>query len=243
MKVWMLLCIAAPAVAQPAFIVASVKPAEPGKPVVAINDARLTLTSVTLKSLIGRAYAVKDFQVAGPDWISSLAYNVEATMPPATPDPVVAQMLQSLLADRFQLQLKRSTQETPVYALVVGKNGPKLKPAQGSETSTAWKGGLKATALTAQQLCNLLGKMLNRPVVDQTGLTGTYDIAFEFTPDPTLSPAMSKMAAEAAMAGRDSMDSSIFTAVQEQLGLRLEPRKLPMDKLIVESALKVPTEN
>jgi uncharacterized protein (TIGR03435 family) len=243
MKAWMLFCLAGPVFAQPAFTVASVRPVEPGKPIVAIDAGRVSLNAVTLKALIVRAYGVKDFQVTGPDWISNSSYRVEATMPPGTPDTVVSQMLQGLLAERFQLKLQRGTKEMPVYALIPGKNGPKLKPAEVSERNGASKGGLKATGLNAQQLCNLLGKLLDRPVVDQTGLSGTYDIALEFTPDPTLSPAMSKMEAEVAMRGRESAGSSIFTAVQEQLGLRLEPRRMPTDTLVVESALRVPTEN
>ena len=85
----MLLCLALPALGQPAFTVASVKPIEPGKQTVTIDGGRVSFTAVTLKTLIGRAYSVKDYQVTGPDWISNATYKVEATMPPDTPVTVV----------------------------------------------------------------------------------------------------------------------------------------------------------
>jgi uncharacterized protein (TIGR03435 family) len=245
MKLPMLLFVAAPVFCQQAFTVASVKPSGPGnfKPVVSIDPGRVSLTGVTFESLITRAYGVKYYQVTGPDWISNGHYDVVATMPPDTPPDAVWQMLQTLLAERFQLKLRRTTQEMPVYAVVTAKGGPKLKPAEGGETSARFAiGRIEARNVTIGGLANLIGKMLDRPIVDQTELQGAYDITLEFAPDATLGPGMAKMTAEMAASRTEAAGPSLFTAF-EQLGLRLEPRKLPTEMLVVESALKTPTEN
>lgn len=244
MKPLLLLCLAIPAFGQPAFTVASVKPAEFRKPSITVDPGRVTFQSVTLKTLITRAYSVKDYQVRGPEWISNSAYDVQATMPPDTPEATTWQMLQTLVKERFQVELRRAPEEMSVYALVPGKNGPKLKPGAGGEPNIAYRGGaMQAKNAGMQRLVNLLGAMVDRPVVDQTGLTGTYDFTLAFTPDATMGPGAKKMSLELEMSKTESAGGSIFTAVQEQLGLKLEPRKAPVDVLTVEKALKVPVEN
>jgi uncharacterized protein (TIGR03435 family) len=244
MRLLLLLCLSISAFCQPAFTVASVKPGEQAKPMVMVDPGRLTLNNITLQSLITRAYGVKFYQVSGPDWTANNTYSIAASMPADTPEATVWQMLQTLLTERFQLKIQHTTREMPVYAIVPAKGGPKLKPAEGGELSVHFTGGgLTAKNATLEQLGNLLGKMVDRPIVNQTELPGKYDFTLTFTPDAMLGPGMSKLSAELGASKTESTGPSIFTAFQEQLGLKLDPRKAPIEIFVVESALKVPTEN
>jgi uncharacterized protein (TIGR03435 family) len=145
-------------------------------------------------------------------------------------------MLQILLADRFQLKAHIEKRQTPVYALVVGKGGPKLSPP--SETGHGLHGVngrnqfLETDSITMEDLANEIwnGFISDRPVIDRTGLTGSYKLRIEATPE--------------FRTNRDPQpdDLSIFTAVQEQLGLKLEPTAAPVDIVVIDSAKK-PSEN
>ena len=247
MKPLLVLCLAIPAFAQPEFTVASLKLTEflPDKrPIVKIDPGRINLTGLTLQALIGRAYSVKDYQVKGTDPVLRERYTILATMPPDTPEPVIWQMLQRLLADRLQLQFRRAPEEMAVYALVPAKNGSKLKPGTGGEPNVAFRGGaIQAKNTDMARFANLLGVMVDRPVVDASGLVGTYDFYLSFTPDAMLGPGMKKMRVEMELSNTEGAGGSIFTALQEQLGLKLEPREAPVEVLTVEKALKVPVEN
>jgi uncharacterized protein (TIGR03435 family) len=239
-------CLAACAFGQPSFTVASVNAspaAEGSKPVILVDPGRISFSNVSLKTMITRAYSVKDYQVTGPGWIGSDRFIVTATMPPDTPQATVWQMLQTLLAERFQMKIRRTTQELPVYALVAGKTPLKLAKAEGGEPSIRFsRSGLQAKNTSMANLANLLGALLDRPVVDQTELAGTYDLTLDFAPDPSLGPAMAKMTAEMAQTGAEASGPSIFTGLQ-QIGLKAEPRKAPVEMITVESASRVPTEN
>lgn len=247
MKPLLVLCLAMPALCQPSFTVASVRITEmlPDKrPIVLINPGRIQLTGLTLQTLVARAYSVKDYQVKGPGPLLLERYTIAATLPPETPEPVVWQMLQTLLAERLQLKLRRAPEEMAVYALVPAKNGPKVKAVEGGTPSLRFKGGeVHARATTMTALTNVLGAMVDRPVVDQTGLTGSYDFNLAFSPDAMLGPGMQKMSVEMELTKSDAAGGSIFTALQEQLGLKLEARKAPVEVLTIESVLKTPIEN
>jgi uncharacterized protein (TIGR03435 family) len=136
----------------PPFEVASVKPAPP--PVggynssMSTNPGRLTATNVTIQTLMARAYAVKDYQIAGPEWLNTELYTITASMPPdTTPDDLLL-MMQRLLADRFQLAFHREMRDMPVYELVQLKTGAKLKPVELGKGSTSMcPGQLTATAV------------------------------------------------------------------------------------------------
>jgi uncharacterized protein (TIGR03435 family) len=122
--------------APPAFEVASVKPAPPpteGKFMVQMggDPGMVDYKNVSLKTLIARAYEMKDYQVSGPDWLDSARFDVVAKIPPNTSPGQVPMMLQTLLAERFKLTAHREQKVMPAYAMVVGKNGPKLKPLEG----------------------------------------------------------------------------------------------------------------
>ncbi len=227
----------------PSFEVASIKPHP--EPITFSADAmargsRVTATASTLLDLITDAYGVRYDQISGgPGWIKSDHYDLAAKAEgegPITKDQL-RQMLQSLLADRFQLKIHRETRETPVYDLVVAKNGPKLK--QVSPDADGRMGGVIANSSgmhltqskgTMEQLAHWLsGNGAGRPVFDKTGLTGFYAYTLDWVRADRIPDS-------------DSNVPSIFNAVQEQLGLKLESAKGPIKVIIVDRAEK-PSEN
>jgi uncharacterized protein (TIGR03435 family) len=142
-------------------------------------------------------------------------------------------LLQSLLADRFHLQIHRDMKEMPVYALVPGKNGPKLKPSlpDAKASASARSGPVNAimfSKASMAQFASTLSGFADRPVLDKTGLTGAYDLKLQWSDD--------------SQAAQDSGAPSLFTAVQEQLGLKLEAQRSPVEVLIIDQAER-PTEN
>ena len=154
-------------------------------------------------------------------------------------------MLQALMKDRFQLKVHKETKEMPVYELVVEKNGPKLVPSTSAEQQfrpgngslTIKKGGMAALAAW-------LSRDLGRVVIDKTSLGGEYDYKLEWTSDPGEGgPESIGQPPEAPRPHVDTNGPSIFTALQEQLGLKLEPRKFPIQTVVVDHVERVPTEN
>ncbi|HXE64027.1 MAG TPA: TIGR03435 family protein [Bryobacteraceae bacterium] len=240
---------------------ASIKPSDPALckdyPVIDGHGLRYDLTCVRTKYLIQIAYSVKDFQILdAPGWLDADRYNiaVKVSSGDSVPDKPVTEltdaerqaggerlraMLRSLLADRFQLKTHRETRESPIYVLTVARSGVRLR----SSTSDI-SGGLRAgrgvlagshtdIAFFAQTLAQIVG----RPVVDQTGLGGKYDFELKWTPD------MSAAAEPFGDAGRpqssaDTNSPNIFTAIQEQLGLKLSSGKGPVDVIEVDHAEK-----
>jgi uncharacterized protein (TIGR03435 family) len=232
---------------QPSFEAASIKPSVPGEKGASMHNdpGRIAFSNVSLRNCIVNAYKVRDYQVVGPDWLNSARFDIVATLPSGAPQDQMPLMLQSLLAERFKLSLHRETKELPVYALVVGKNGPKLHETESGDSSMRSSGGhIEAQKSRMPGLAASLSIWAGRPVLDMTGLTGYYDYKLDFSVDPGLMQGVfaEKAAAIAARAGATD-GPSIFTAVQEQLGLKLEPRKAPVEILVIDHAEKVPTEN
>jgi uncharacterized protein (TIGR03435 family) len=231
-------------VASPVFEVAAVKPSNPTP---GPNDrralrsgGRYTAIGFTLSMLISLAYGVQRYEISGPAWIYSDRYDIVAKMEPKTNNDQLTLMLRQLLAERFKLTLHHETKELPVYALIIGKNGSKLTKS-AAETPYSRKIGDGRLICSGCPLTNFrtwLTNLLGRTVVDLTGLTGKYDFQLEFTPDqrPTIQPDGTVAAAQL------SGGPSIFTALQEQLGLKLESRKHPVDMLILDHA-DHPSEN
>ena len=257
------------------FEVASIKPANPDAMGIRINfvpGGGLRAENVRLRQLIEFAYQVHPFQISGgPGWMNSQGFDVLAKAPePAEATDLrkltdaqrdrlgeqIRQRLQALLAERFQLTIHRETKEMPVYALVVAKNGPKLKesadPERGDQQMRAGRGELSATTMKIQALASHLSRVTGRPVLDNTGLKGTYDFKLEWTPEPggpgggpfAGSPGAGRLAEEkaAGIGAPDPTGPSIFTALQEQLGLKLESQKGPVEILVIDRAEK-PSEN
>jgi uncharacterized protein (TIGR03435 family) len=199
---------------------------------------RVTATASTLLDMITYAYGMRYDQISGgPNWAGTAHYDLEARSEGEGALTTVQsrQMVQSLLADRFQLKVRRETQEVPIYVLVVGKNGPKFKEsapdaANGNHVRGNDKGlHMEATKGTMASLVNQLSHTAGRPVLDGTGLTGTYAYTLDWFPANRVPPT-------------DLYAPSMFDALQEQLGLKLESSKGPQERLVIEYAAK-PSEN
>ena len=155
--------------------------------------------------------------------------------------------LRSILAERFRLRIHRDTKEAPVYALVIAKNGPKLKESHEGFGINGMPGQLIGAKAGMALLARVLSGILRRPVVDHTGLDATYAFKLEWTPDfgSSLDKPGAAAVEKAEAVGASLPDSegpSIFSALQEQLGLRLESQKGPVETIVIDRAEK-PSEN
>ena len=222
----------------PQFEVATVKPPAPqpndGRTHsrISVDNNRLLFANVTLKDAIAQAYKVQHYRVSGPDWMDTDRFDFQAKIPDGMRAQVPA-MLQNLLADRFGLKIHRENKDLPVYALVVAKGGPKFKSTEATgvktdSSRTHWHVEAKASM---QRLAELLTEDAGRPVIDQTGLMGSYDMTLDWAVD------------DAAAANDPAAGPSLFTALQEQLGLRLDSTRAPVETIIVDQAQRTPREN
>jgi uncharacterized protein (TIGR03435 family) len=201
------------------------------------NDpGRIVATNRPLRVLIQEAYGVRNFQIENPAWMSEARYDVVAKVPSGATPQQAKVMMRNLLKDRFHVEIRREDRTVTTYMLTVAKNGPKLKPAAEvpAETEDHPVVGIfqhyadgKVTAQARKQniakLLTWLTTLLGEPVLDETKLKGEYDWSLSWSPEDG--------------------NTSIFPAIQQQLGLKLEGRKAPVNMLIVLSALKIPTEN
>ena len=244
----------------PVFDVASVKASQPGQPGgqrgepghggirlgrdnIHVSPGTVTMRNITLKSAIRWSWHVSEFQVTGPDWLDSARYEIAGKAAgPATEDQLRL-MMQALLQERFKLELHRQTKELAAYVLVVGKNGPKVQESK-TEGEASIDVNQRQLSVTVQrtpvtQLIDMMSTVLRAPVIDMTGLTGRYDLTLN----------VAKYAADLAAQGH-SMDSApmdpqalISIILQDELGLKLEAKKMPLDLVIVDHAEKAPVEN
>lgn len=226
--------------ARPAFEVASVKPdtSRTGVDRIVRNDGSWIIDNVSLKRLIGMAYGVaegRDYLFKGPDWLDSEDFDISARFPLGTSDSQVLLMLQRLLDERFKLKLHRESREFSAYALVVDKRGSKLlaTASPGPYRFSVRAGHAVGASLSMAQFADRLSRQVDRQVIDFTGLTGQYDLTLDFKPETE--------SAQSPDTGSDR--PSIFSALPEQLGLRLEPRRVALDVLVVDAAAKVPVDN
>jgi bla regulator protein BlaR1 len=222
------------------FEVASIKSAPPGateRGVTHTPGGRLSTSNATMKQLVYLAYRVMPFQVSGgPDWVGSDGFNIEAKPAEATADMErFRQMIKALLADRFHLKFHMETKQLPVYELVVGKHGPKLIEDKSDNLEVGVRnlgGEVQGAKATMPMLASALTKVLGRQVLDETGLKGAYTFKLQFLPDQKL-PGPDD---DGARANNDG--ASLFTAIQEQLGLSLKASKGPVEVLVIDSAEK-----
>jgi bla regulator protein blaR1 len=228
----------------------------------------LTARFVTINQLIQRAYAAESYQISGaPDWLNSERYDIDAKFDSSTADElqklnpddrILARqhMLQTILAERFNLTIHRENKELQTYSLIVAKNGPKLQevkledadpskpkagPAPGTAQMTVGSAGgqMRSFASSLTSLTRMLTNYLHRPVIDKTGLAGIYDFTLRWTPDENQSQGSSGAQGPAGSAnGLPSSDptggASLFTAIQEQLGLKLESAKGPIELIVID---------
>jgi uncharacterized protein (TIGR03435 family) len=282
------LCGCAVIQAQPAtkleFEVASIKPSPPPAPGMGIlvgcrggpgtNDPSLyTCQNISLSNLVTMAYRIAYYQLSAPDWATMTRFDLRAKLPQDTTKEQLALMMQSLLADRFQLAVHRESREMQRYELTVAKNGPKFKeaapPAPADSRDAAPtpgppkldkegypvigpRGGMAIVydkarmyqpEMTMTMLASQLSGQLRGPVVDATGLTGKYAISVYWSAGDSLrttapAPGQGPTPADTVSTGPD-----LKQALQEQLGLRVESKKGPVEFVIVDHAEKTPTEN
>jgi uncharacterized protein (TIGR03435 family) len=253
----------------PQFEVASIKPAAPGAHGAFFRNSpggRVTISNLTLWALILNAYRIQPFQISGgPAWFNSDRYDIVAKAETTLNPGELQLMLQALLADRFHLTLHRETRELPVFALVMarknGKLGPALiesqeggctpfdptKPPAAPAKSPARPCGrmmmnpwaVRAISVPIADLISSLPTVLGRQVIDKTGLTGKYDITMDWTPDEAQ---LALRPPDAPRPPSDLSGPSIHQALQEQLGLKLNSQKGPVEILVIDHAEK-PSEN
>ncbi len=236
-----------------AFEVATVKPADPGpqsgRYITMQGPNRFVEKNYTLKLLIAAAYDLNPQAVyGGPSWIDSAHYDIAAVTPgdarPSHDEQM--QMLRSLLVDRFNLKFHREAKVFSIYELVIAKDGPKLKATAEAQDDPAVVGpgvvypqrvSLPAKNATMGSFVSLMQRaILDRPVVDKTGLTGRYDFNLDWAPDET------QFGGDLPPASANATYPPLFTAIQEQLGLQLVATKGPVSALVVDRA-EAPTAN
>lgn len=215
-----------------------------------VNDpaeSHFRSVNLALRDLIQFAYGLPDSQIlGGPAWLDSIMFDIDAKSDPlvdaqlhALPtEPARHQkqlMVQALLADRFQFKAHQETRQLPVYALVIAKDGPKFKPSEinGTTIDTGRTrlhvaGSDDTISILARELAHVLGRV----VLNQTGLSGRYDLSLRWTPDD----------ATALAASSPDALPGIFTAIQEQLGLKLESTKGPVPVLVIDG-VEMPSAN
>lgn len=241
-----------------AFEVVSIKPSKSGDSHSNTNlsGGRFTARNTDLKTLMQyNAFGIPAAQIVGqPGWLSTDRFDIDAKLDDAIAEQMkklsresetrwMHQMVQQLLVDRFKLTFHWETKEFPVYALAVAKNGSKIERAKNADggASVSWNNGkLTAKSVTMEKLAQTLSIALSREVgrmiVDKTGLEGKYDLTLAWSPD-NRSAAMNDTSNESAPPG-----PSIFTALQEQLGLKLEATKAPVETLVIDH-IEQPSEN
>lgn len=246
------------------FEVASIKPSKPdaqGGFIRFMPGGGLNMSNVPLRFMITFAYDVRDFQVSGgAGWVGTERFDVMARPEHAAAevpdDPAkmtdgqrktvrdqMAERLRALLADRFQLVVHKETKEQPIYALVVSKNGAKLKEAkvvEGARQGMSMnRGRLEGMAAPMEMLGQTLSNVTERPVVDKTGLTGKYDFVLEWTPEAGADARAQGFGDGVTSPAPAPGGPTIFTALQEQLGLRLESQKGSVQNIVIDRAEKL----
>ncbi len=221
------------------------------------DPERIIYTNVPLKRILLTAYDIRDYQLDAPDFLDTLRFDINAKIPAGATREQFQRMLQDLFVARFHLRVHRESKEVPIYALLIAKNGPKIKPGSSGppdeEQVATMRGnegrdGFPVLSLAAPGLvietrngraritakdiplakfADLLSDDAGRPVLDKTGLEGNYSFTVYFTPESST----------------DGGEPFLSAALPQQLGLRLEPRKAPIEMLIVDHVERVPTEN
>jgi uncharacterized protein (TIGR03435 family) len=269
---------------RPEFEVATIRPSAPSPEATVtarahIDGAQVRWLSLTLKYYMATAYRVKQYQISGPDWISSDRFDISATIPAGVSTTQMPEMLQRLMEDRFQVKMHREKKDFPVYALDIAKGGLKIQAnppdpeaakadatapantnvsgsAQGisidfgrGSSYTFANNRFDAKKLTMANVVRALELYTDRPVVDMTDLTGTYDFTLEITAEDyqamliraavtagvTLPPGDLRLLDGATL-------PSLFEALQK-VGLKFDARKAPLDVLVIDEARKTPTDN
>ena len=234
----------------PAFDVASVKVSQTGtdggprrRENILLSPGSVTMRNVSLKAAIRWAWHVSDFQVSGPDWLDSQRYEIAGKAAGPATEEELRLMMRALLRERFKLTLHRQTKELGAYLLVTGKNGPKLHESttegEGSIDINQRQLSVSVQRTPVSRLVEMMSNMLRAPVIDMTGLKGRYDLTLN----------VAQYAADLAAQGK-SLDSVradpegfLSMILQEEFGLKLEAKKMPLEVVVIDHAEKSPVEN
>jgi uncharacterized protein (TIGR03435 family) len=198
------------------------------------TKGQIVITNLTIERLIERAYGVKPTQVSGPGWLNDVHVDIVAKFPPDTKDSDHPAMLRTLLEDRFKLAVHRETKELPGYALVVAKGGFKLKPVEVDDDDTRHQGGriqtLSAKGTSMATLADLVSRYLNILVIDKSNVAGVYNFDLRWSTED--SPA-------------ETVDQppTLPVVLEEILGLRMQPQKVPVEVIVVDRVERTPIEN
>jgi uncharacterized protein (TIGR03435 family) len=224
--------------AGPAFEVASIRPAEPGRGGVQVLPGAVTLRSQSLAAIVRWAYDINEIELSGPGWINETFFDVSAKAAAPAKEAELRVMMRTLLADRFHLESHRQSKELSALILTVGKTGHKLKEVQeeGSPSFQTGKLNLTGRGATVAQLTKFLSHELRQPVVDQTGLAGRYDYFLDI--NKYVTEEMRNQPGPPAEA-----PTIIAQALQSQLGLRVDAKKATIEILVVDKLEKTPTDN
>lgn len=258
-------CLAQNPAGTPSFDVASVKVSELNrmggegsrKSGLRTEPGSLSIRNLTFKSCVSWAYHVNDYQVTGPGWIENERFHIAAKAAAPVREDGLRTMLQTLLAERFKLACHRETRELPVYILTVAKDGSKMKPSEGpGESSFQPVKGPNKLAVSAghtsvAQFADLLGSgpLPGQPVLDETGLEGPYDFTLDVGRYLDLAAVQGTGDGGAAHEGgrapmdRSTIENAVILALREQLGLKVESKKHPIDMVVVDRAERVPAGN
>ena len=233
--------------ARPKFDVVTVKPSDPNRPgkLFTMRGRHILTINTTVNDMISMGYAVHVKQIVGaPEWFASEKFDIDG-VPDVEGQPNSDQfklLIQDALAQRFGLKFHHDKRELPVYALTVAKGGPKMnvtinKPTDPRNFLFRGLGKLMVTNNTMEDVCHgFQGAVMDKPVVDHTGLTDRYDFNLNWTPDQSQ---FAQMGAPTAPASEDpNAPPSLYTALQEQLGLKLESTKAQADVLVIDNAEK-----
>jgi uncharacterized protein (TIGR03435 family) len=241
------------------------------------DGAQVRINALPMRDYVARAYRVRQLQVIGPDWLTSERYDVSAKLPDGATSAQIPEMIQSLLLDRFQLKAHREKRELPAYVITAGKAplNMKLLPPDTDPPAPNGAGDIQATGdasgvsvnlgngssytfangvftghkLTMDQLARMVERYVDRPIVDMTGIPGSYDFSFQVSEEDNqvmlihaavgagmqLPPQVVQFAANGSV-------GSLIDGFQS-LGLKMESRKAPVDVLVVDSLNKTPSEN
>ncbi len=244
---------------KPTFEVARVRMVDPNNSILvgmAADPSLVSYRNLTLRDAIRGAYMVRDFQIVGPDWMSTVRFQVDAKLPAGVTSEQVPEMFQSLLEERFGLTWRREPKEMQVYSVQVGKDGPKLKEAQRADNQPLAMGtdgkpramvsfGGNASSVTVRapsaSLLTLVGvtsRFTGKPLVDDAGIQGEYNFTLTFAPEVTTSLGI----APANPTGPSDPAPTLAEALK-QYGLRMETKKASIDMFVVTHAEKTATEN
>jgi uncharacterized protein (TIGR03435 family) len=212
------------------------------------GEDRVDFRYVTLRYCIAFAWRVKEYQVSGPSWLAELRYDLVAKAPEGTTREQLPEMMQALLVERFHLAAHLEKKEFNVFALLAGRNGPKLEASKegpggtegarfGISMSGAGVGRIEVRHGDMRALANTLPRFVGRPVVNLTGLIGRYDFDLEFSRED-----VNGMAMPGGETPPSEFGVSIFTSIQ-RIGLRLDAQRLPLDAIVVDRVEKTPVGN